>query len=212
MSTLLVNTIGPNNGDHIDITGSLHFSASSGTPVISVQSLNYSGTPPTEILPNGINMYGASIGYLKIGINDFDYYNTTQLSHQHSFFQGKVSFFGTISSSLEPYTDNVFQLGDYLERWKEIHANKIYSDEHLVYSNLNAGNASIQSRILTNSSSLLQVRAAETASLHVSGTGVTNIVFDNLPTSEPTVTGSLWLSGSGVGSASGSKYLMVFSG
>jgi hypothetical protein len=38
------------------------------------------------------------------------------------------------------------------------------------------------------------------------------IYMYNLPTTEPVTTGSLWLSGSGVGSASGSKYLMVFNG
>lgn len=38
------------------------------------------------------------------------------------------------------------------------------------------------------------------------------IYMYDLPTTEPLVTGSLWLSGSGVGAASGSKYLMVFNG
>ena len=38
------------------------------------------------------------------------------------------------------------------------------------------------------------------------------IYMYGLPTSEALVTGSLWLSGSGVGAASGSKYLMVFNG
>jgi hypothetical protein len=38
------------------------------------------------------------------------------------------------------------------------------------------------------------------------------IYMYNLPTSEALITGSLWLSGSGAGAASGSKYLMVFNG
>ena len=48
--------------------------------------------------------------------------------------------------------------------------------------------------------------------VEISGSlGVTGSVnFSGLPTSEPAVTGALWLSGSGIGSASGSKYLMVF--
>jgi len=37
-------------------------------------------------------------------------------------------------------------------------------------------------------------------------------MLTNLPTVEPLVSGALWLSGSGGGSASGSKYLMVFNG
>jgi hypothetical protein len=36
------------------------------------------------------------------------------------------------------------------------------------------------------------------------------IYMYDLPTTEPLVTGSLWLSGSGAGAQSGSKYLMVF--
>ena len=40
----------------------------------------------------------------------------------------------------------------------------------------------------------------------------TPVLIENLPTTEPLVTGSLWLSGSGAGNASGSKYLMVFNG
>ena len=38
------------------------------------------------------------------------------------------------------------------------------------------------------------------------------IYMYGLPTTENRVTGSLWLSGSGAGSATGSKYLMVFNG
>ena len=37
-------------------------------------------------------------------------------------------------------------------------------------------------------------------------------MLTNLPTTEPLVSGALWLSGSGGGSSSGSKYLMVFNG
>ena len=36
------------------------------------------------------------------------------------------------------------------------------------------------------------------------------ITMESLPTTEPNVTGSLWISGSGGGSASGSGYLMIF--
>lgn len=47
-----------------------------------------------------------------------------------------------------------------------------------------------------------------TGSLNQTG----SVIFTGLPTNEPLVTGSLWLSGSGEGNASGSKYLMVFNG
>jgi len=57
-------------------------------------------------------------------------------------------------------------------------------------------------------SSLVQ-NVVISGSLFVTGSPVRLV---GLPTTEPLVTGSLWLSGSGVGSASGSKYLMVFNG
>jgi|TARA_B110000858_G_scaffold28973_1_gene31066 hypothetical protein len=47
-----------------------------------------------------------------------------------------------------------------------------------------------------------------TGSLTISG----SLGVIGLPTTEPLVTGSFWLSGSGEGNASGSKYLMVFNG
>jgi len=47
-----------------------------------------------------------------------------------------------------------------------------------------------------------------TGSLNQTGT----VTITGLPTTEPLVTGSFWMSGSGVGAASGSKYLMVFNG
>jgi len=48
------------------------------------------------------------------------------------------------------------------------------------------------------------------ASGTISAFGSSSLV--GLPTTEPLTTGALWLSGSGGGSASGSKYLMVFTG
>ena len=46
-------------------------------------------------------------------------------------------------------------------------------------------------------------------SLFITGSPVRLV---GLPTTEPLITGSLWLSGSGAGASSGSKYLMVFNG
>ena len=39
-----------------------------------------------------------------------------------------------------------------------------------------------------------------------------NVVLSNLPTTQPTITGSLWLSGSGPNQPIKSKYLVVFTG
>ena len=55
-----------------------------------------------------------------------------------------------------------------------------------------------------------------TASGNISASGIISAFGSSslvgLPTTEPLTTGALWLSGSGGGSASGSKYLMVFTG
>ena len=65
-------------------------------------------------------------------------------------------------------------------------------------------------------SSSLQVFTNITASGDISASGTISAFGSSsllgLPTSEPSVVGTLWLSGSGAGSASGSKYLMVFTG
>ena len=53
---------------------------------------------------------------------------------------------------------------------------------------------------------------AVTQSINTSGSAkfIGGITMESLPTTEPNVTGSLWISGSGGGSASGSGYLMIF--
>jgi hypothetical protein len=53
---------------------------------------------------------------------------------------------------------------------------------------------------------------AVTQSTNESGSAkfIGGITMETLPTTEPNVTGSLWISGSSAGSASGSGYLMVF--
>ena len=65
-------------------------------------------------------------------------------------------------------------------------------------------------------SSSLQVFTNITASGDISASGTISAFgsssLQGLPTSEPSVVGTLWLSGSGAGSASGSKYLLVFTG
>tara|TARA_B100000963_G_scaffold361587_1_gene397911 strand:+ start:2893 stop:3492 length:600 start_codon:yes stop_codon:yes gene_type:complete len=58
--------------------------------------------------------------------------------------------------------------------------------------------------------------ASITASGAISASGTISAFgsssLHGLPTTEPSIAGTMWLSGSGAGSASGSKYLMVFTG
>ena len=76
-----------------------------------------------------------------------------------------------------------------------------------------SGSAQLPSGLISSS---LQTFTNITASGDISASGTISAFgsssLQGLPTSEPSVVGTLWLSGSGAGSASGSKYLMVFTG
>ena len=76
-----------------------------------------------------------------------------------------------------------------------------------------SGSAQLPSGLISSS---LQAFTSITASGDISASGTISAFGSSsllgLPTSEPSVAGTLWLSGSGAGSASGSKYLMVFTG
>lgn len=80
-------------------------------------------------------------------------------------------------------------------------------------SGILSGSAQLPSGLISSS---LQTFTNITASGDISASGTISAFgsssLQGLPTSEPSVVGTLWLSGSGAGSASGSKYLMVFTG
>ena len=80
-------------------------------------------------------------------------------------------------------------------------------------SGIISGSTQLPSGLISSS---LQVFTNITASGDISASGTISAFgsssLQGLPTSEPSVVGTLWLSGSGAGSASGSKYLMVFTG
>ena len=80
-------------------------------------------------------------------------------------------------------------------------------------SGIISGSTQLPSGLISSS---LQVFTNITASGDISASGTISAFgsssLQGLPTSEPSVAGTLWLSGSGAGSASGSKYLMVFTG
>ena len=72
-----------------------------------------------------------------------------------------------------------------------------------------ATTATTATNALAVSGSVQAVTFDSSGSFSISGSSVT---FSGLSTTEQRTTGSLWLSGSGAGAASGSKYLMVFTG
>jgi len=99
---------------------------------------------------------------------------------------------GLVSSSLTPDADDTYDLGSSTKEWKDLYIDGIANMDIV-------------------SSSNVHISAVGAASLHVSGgiAASTDIIFENLPTTKPTVSGSLWLSGS---AGNSSKYLVVFTG
>jgi len=132
---------------------------------------------------------------------------------------GSISRFrvtGAVTSHLAPDTDNTYDLGSTSKQWKTIFVDS--SSIGLVSSSLipdadntyDLGSSTKEWKDLyVDGTSNMDI--VSSSALHVSGGSgtATNIVFDNLPTTKPTVTGSLWLSGS---AGNDSKYLVVFTG
>ena len=130
---------------------------------------------------------------------------------------------GFISSSLVPYTDDTYNLGSSTKEWKDL-----FIDGTANIDTLAADNAAINQHTsnflpstngtlsLGNSSKfwnklhITNVTASGNISSSLSSTGsFGSMILPNLPTNQPTVTGSLWLSGS---AGAGSKFLVVFTG
>jgi hypothetical protein len=89
-------------------------------------------------------------------------------------------------------------------------------------SGINTGDQDLSTYMLSANTASFAVTSSNvlfgniTASGNISASGTISAFGSSslvgLPTTEPLVSGGLWLSGSGGGSASGSKYLMVFTG
>jgi len=102
------------------------------------------------------------------------------------------------SASLNPTTDNTYDLGSTSKEWKDI-----YVDGTAYIDTVQAGG-------LTGDAGTVNILGQATASLYTSAS-LTEVRFDNLPTSPSLVTGSLWVSGSSIAHP-GSGYLMVVTG
>ena len=87
------------------------------------------------------------------------------------------------------------------------HGNMSTQNDFEVLGNTTLGNAISDTTVIHGN---ITASSNISASGFISAFGSSSLV--GLPTTEPSITGALWLSGSGGGSASGSKYLMVFTG
>ena len=94
------------------------------------------------------------------------------------------------SSSLIPDVDNTYDLGSSTKEWKDAY----------IDGTANMDIVSSSAVYISNTTS-----ATTSASLHTSSS-YSAVRFENLPTTKPSLSGSLWLSGS---AGQGSKYLVV---
>ena len=182
----IYNVLTHNAVEDIVLSGSLGVSGS--LDVTGASTLTGLATITTASITN-LKLTNASSSLIPNVDNTYDLGSSTK--QWKTIFVDSASI-GLVSSSLIPNADNTYDLGSSTKEWKDL-----YID----------GTANMD----IVSSSAVHISAAGTASLHVSGgsSAATDIVFENLPTTKPTVSGSLWLSGS---AGNSSKYLVVFTG
>lgn len=145
------------------------------------------------------------------GITNGGRITAAQITQITDALTGAAAYDVTISGSLNVNTAPVTNLtasGDISS------SGTITANEYVgLPSGILSGSAQLPSGLISSS---LQTFTNITASGDISASGTISAFgsssLQGLPTSEPSVVGTLWLSGSGAGSASGSKYLMVFTG
>ena len=149
------------------------------------------------------NKKGSALSYNEMDANFATLSDATGSSVTGSFISGVTQ---------------TFQLGDGTSFTTTIaSASYAVSASHVEFADLaasatsatSATTATTATNALAVSGSVQAVTFDSSGSFSISGSSVT---FSGLSTIEQRTTGSLWLSGSGAGAASGSKYLMVFTG
>ena len=130
---------------------------------------------------------------------------------------GNMTASGNISASGNLYT-NQLQVDNFIHWGSPVGDNGIIYDDgtnlQLGYNDTDVISAKMsQVTIAGNTRIIGHITASGNISSSYTSTGsFGSAMLTNLSTTEPLVSGALWLSGSGGGSATGSKYLMVFTG
>ena len=155
------------------------------------------------------NKKGSALSYNEMDANFSTLSSATGSSVTGSFISGVTqtfqrgdgtSFTTTIASASYAVSASHVEFAD-----DATSASYAVSSSHSEFAD-SAGSAT---NALAVSGSVQAVTFDSSGSFSISGSSVT---FSGLSTNEPSTVGSLWLSGSGAGAASGSKYLMVFTG
>ena len=155
------------------------------------------------------NKKGSALSYNEMDANLATLSDATGSSVTGSFISGVTqtfqlgngtSFTTTIASASYAVSASHVEFAD-----DATSASYAVSSSHSEFAD-SAGSAT---NALSVSGSVQAVTFDSSGSFSISGSSVT---FSGLSTTEQRTTGALWLSGSGAGAASGSKYLMVFTG
>ena len=120
----------------------------------------------------------------------------------------------TASVNIQPQVTDKYDLGSATKEWKNIHVMSASVGNGKLLLHGHTSETPTQ-RNWTSGSLVSVASPTATASLQVSASHV-EILFRTLPTTQGQAraigTGSLWVSGSGIGGGAQSKYLMVFTG
>ena len=205
-----INLVGTNGNitasQNISASGTVHASSFEPNVITSgiVSSSAITGTSSfgTEIvLDNNTILQGKDLASIPRDLIHFDNSNTNIVCNQSyttNLLGSDVNINATGDISLNASGDDVF--------FKD-------GGTTTVFVNTNKGHITASGDIsasgnISSSTAFIGNSYTQTASLHTSG-GASQIIFENLPITKPSITGSLWLSGS---AGSDSKYLVVFTG
>lgn len=170
--------------------------------IISSSAITGTSSFGTEIvLDNNTILQGKDLADIPRDLIFFDASNTNIVCNQSyttNLLGSEININSIGDISLDASGDDVFFKDSGITSvWVNTSAGHITSSGNISAS----GNISSSTAFIGNS-------YTPTASLHTSGAS-SQIIFENLPTNKPSITGSLWLSGS---AGNSSKYLVVFTG
>ena len=219
-------TLQDNNSGSINLTGNINLLGTNGNLTasqnISASGNVYAASFEPNLVTSGIISQSATTGTSSLGteiVLDNDVFlqgrdlggtarDLVSLDSSNANIIGNTAYATTLRGggvTVSSTNDMTLDAGDDIL----IKDNGVTS----VFINTNKGNITASGDLLvsgsvSSSAVLVGNSFTPTASLHTSG-AASQIIFENLPITKPSITGSLWLSGS---AGSDSKYLVVFTG
>ena len=142
MSTLYVNTISPNSGDTISVSGSLFVSGTINLGDANTDSVAFGADISSSIIPDANNVYSLgslskrwsqvhSTGVVAAAIAAPELYVDNILGHSGSTHPVMIhtASIGRLTSSLIPTTNRAYDLGLPTSTWNNFYVNNVSSSE-----------------------------------------------------------------------------------